>query len=125
MTLPAADFTSKHIQGYARAAIDAGKDGYFSVPLISHIADNLWVGGCIDGVKLADDFRFVVSLYPWEQYQLGPDTQRFEIEMYDAADMPDLQVLHETAELVNRCVEQGKTLVHCQAGLNRSNLVAA
>lgn len=116
------DLESHHIEGYAIADPQRRK---FSMPLISHIEDNLWTGGCIDKARLPDDFAWVVSLYPWEQFTLGPDTQRIEIEMYDHDGMPDLTLLHQTAEAVVLAVAEGKTLVHCQAGLNRSGLVAA
>lgn len=120
-----ADFESHHIEGYARAAMEAGKNGRFKCPLISHIQGNLYVGGCIDGVRLGDDFKHVVSLYKWERYALGPDTERTEVEMYDAGEIPDEGQLYELAHHVNACLKDGKTLVHCQAGLNRSNLVTA
>jgi protein-tyrosine phosphatase len=95
------------------------------VPLISHIEGNLWTGGCIDGVHLPDDFRHVLSLYPWERFLIGPDTHRLEVRLYDAAEVPDEQQLYELAGLVAGWCTEGKTLVHCQAGLNRSGLVAA
>lgn len=121
-----ADFSSHHIEGYARAAIERGQDGHFSCPLISEVLPNLWVGGCKDGVKLPDDFDLVVSLYKWEKYELGPDTERVEIEMYDAGNLPDPKQLNDIADLVNLMREyDNKVLVHCQAGLNRSNLVTA
>lgn len=119
------DLTSHHIEGYARAALEAGRPGAFSVPLVSHIEGNLWMGGCIGGVRLPDDFRFVFSLYPWEKYVIGPDTQRVELAMYDSAEMPNEKTLHDAADQVVRALAQGKTLVHCQAGLNRSGLVSA
>ena len=119
-----ADWTNHHIEGYARAAIERGQHGYFNAPLISHIQDNLWVGGCINGVKLPDDFKHVVSLYKWERYALGPNTQRHEYTMYDSADMETNEQIHQIADKVNECLADGKTLVHCQAGLNRSNLIS-
>lgn len=119
-----ADFQNHHIEGYARAAIERGMNGRFSAPLISHIEGNLYVGGCRNGVKLPDDFKHVVSLYKWERYALGPETALHEFTMYDSADMEADDQIHEIAALVNDCLEDGKTLVHCQAGLNRSNLIS-
>lgn len=120
-----ADWQNHHIEGYARAAMERGQDGRFSAPLISHIKDNLWVGGCINGVTLPDDFKHVVSLYKWERYKLGPDTTRAEFTMYDSADMENDEQLHKIADYANECLKDGKTLIHCQAGLNRSNLISA
>jgi hypothetical protein len=120
-----ADWKSHHIEGYARAAMERGQDGRFSAPLISQIDETLFVGGCINGVRLDDDFAHVVSLYKWERYTLGPNTERHEYEMYDASDVPDADLLSAIADDVNRYRAEGKTLVHCQAGLNRSNLITA
>lgn len=120
-----ADFTTHYIEGYAHAAIEAGHDGQFRAPLISHIEGNLYMGGCIHGVTLPDDFYKVFSLYPWEQYQLGSRTDRVEIRLYDSAEIPDESQLNDIANQVVESLAHGKTLVHCQAGLNRSGLISA
>ena len=121
------DFQTYHIQGYAAAVYDEGspESSHFDVPLISHIEGNLWMGGCIDGVRLDDDFQHVVSLYPWEKYALGSNTDRAEFRLYDGAEIPDERTLGQVVRYTNRCLEDGKTLVHCQAGLNRSGLISA
>lgn len=119
------DFTQHRITGTVTHAIGTGIDPNLDVPLISHVEGGLWQGGCRQGVRLPDEFDFVLSLYPWEEYELGPNTDRLEVRLYDALD----QELHQVDDLalqVNRLLEDGENvLVHCQAGLNRSGLVAA
>lgn len=101
---------------------------YFEVPYISHIRDNLYQGGCTNGLVLPEKFKYVISLYPWEKYTIpkGRDTKRTEVVMYDSEDgIPENDPgLRGLAEYVNECRAEGPTLVHCQAGLNRSGLVA-
>lgn len=122
-----ADFTSQPIEGFARIAQERGESGHFRVPLISHVEGNLWQGGCINGVHLPEDFAFVLSLYPWEQYTICGRTTRLEVKLYDAAEIPDEEQLHLLAAIVNTARDHAgerKVLVHCQAGLNRSGLLA-
>lgn len=114
-----ADLTSHRIEGVAVMG-----DTPFSAPIISHVEGNLWQGGCLGGAMLPDDFRYVLSLYPWEKYRLGPNTERREVRLYDSADGVDTATIYELAEWVNDRRAKGLTLVHCQAGLNRSGLVA-
>jgi len=125
---PSADLQTHHIEGYAAAVFDRGdpESSHFDVPLISHIVGNLWMGGCIDGVRLDNDFKHVVSLYPWEKYTLNPETtDRVEFRLYDGAGIPEEHTLGSVVRYALQCVQQGKTLIHCQAGLNRSGLISA
>lgn len=97
----------------------------FSVPFISEIADNLWQGGCADGLVLPAEIVHVVSLYPWEEYRPSVELRSvLSVRMYDSEDQAFHQV-DAIASWVNVCRADGPTLVHCQAGLNRSSLVAA
>lgn len=98
----------------------------FDVPYVTPITDNLWTGGCANGLVLPPEVDHVVSLYPWESYR---STKRLKstmaVRLYDEDDEPDPNLIRGLGEWVNACRRDGVTLVHCQAGLNRSALVAA
>ena len=97
----------------------------FDVPFISQIAPNLWQGGCEDGQVLPDFIKHLVSLYPWESYHVRHTLDSvLLVRMYDSVDQTFEQI-EELARWVNLCRRTGPVLVHCQAGLNRSSLVAA
>lgn len=97
----------------------------FDVPYMSHIIDNLWVGGCEQGLILPTNIEHVISLYPWEAYSIGHEVKSYTaIRLYDSLD----QAMDQLDDIANWAVSRlrdGETLIHCQAGLNRSNLVAA
>ena len=114
-----ADLETHHIEGIAR-------EGHtpFSCPLITPVHDNLWQGGCLNGVNLQGYFKHIVSLYPWERYNPGGELDSFvEVRLYDGPTVPDVTQLYTLARWINFCKHKGRTLVHCQAGLNRSGLL--
>jgi len=114
-----ADLTSHHIEGIALHG-----DTPFNVPLFSHIEGNLWMGGC--PVKSApEEFKYIVSLYPWEPYALAKFQVHTEAHLHDELSVPNEEQLYDLARCVNAYKQQGVTLVHCQAGLNRSGLISA
>jgi protein-tyrosine phosphatase len=97
----------------------------FDVPYVSQIAPDLWTGGCADGLILPRDIEHVVSLYPWERYDARHEVRSvLSVRMYDSLGQTFEQV-NAIASWVNVCRRSGPVLVHCQAGLNRSALVAA
>ncbi|MFB3080537.1 MAG: dual specificity protein phosphatase family protein [Nitrosomonadaceae bacterium] len=118
-----ADLTSHHIEGFALHG-----DTPFKVPLFSHIQGNLWMGGC--PVKVApNEFEYIVnlvSLYPWwEPYAIAKFQVHTRVHLNDELEIPSEDRLYALARCVNAYRRYGPTLVHCQAGLNRSGLVAA
>lgn len=123
------DFTKHRITGFVPHAQARGLDPNLDVPLITHVLDglpgSLWQGGCMGGILLPEGFDYVLSLYPWEAYGLHEGVERDEVRMYDSLDQGFEQV-EELASGVAQRLRDGQTvLVHCQAGLNRSGLLAA
>lgn len=114
-----ADLTSHRIEGIAHMG-----NTPFSVPLFSQIDGNLWSGGCPRG-QTPKELDFIICLYPWEPYQIHEHQVYTQARLFDSGEMPSTQLLIALARHVNECRAIGPTLVHCQAGLNRSGLVTA
>lgn len=96
----------------------------FKVAFISQIEGNLWQGGVQTGLELPHFFKHIISVYPWEAYQVKHNLDSsMAVMMYDSLDQ-SMEQVDAIANWINVCVKSGPTLVHCQAGLNRSSLVA-
>src|SRR3990167_9566258 len=116
-----ADLETHHIEGIAREG-----NTRFNARLITPVDDSLGQGGCINGVNLQGYFKHIVSLYPWEQFDPGADLDSFiAVRLYDGPTVPNEEQLISLARWINICRTHGRTLVHCQAGLNRSGLLTA
>ena len=98
----------------------------FDVPFMTEVVPGLWQGGCENDLVLPDFIEHVVSLYPWERYTIEHRLYSFmEVTMYDDSSGVSAEQVDRLARWVNVCRQTGPTLVHCQAGLNRSALIVA
>lgn len=101
----------------------------FDVPFISHIEGNLYQGGCKDGLVLPESIDHVFALYAKKPYIIQnrpgkPPVQVTEVLMNDVDVMPPFSTVLSLARDVHEACGKGRTLVHCEAGLNRSGLIA-
>lgn len=121
-------FATHRITGFVPHAQKRGMDPNLDVPLISKVTDLLWQGGCPDQfrVELPEGFDYVLSLYPWgAPYGLPDGCTRDVVTMYDSLDQSTAEAQELAGVLADKIKNGKRVLVHCQAGLNRSGLIAA
>lgn len=98
----------------------------FHAPVVSEIGYNLWVGGCETGLILPKNIKHLISLYPWEKYKLKHELDsNLTVKMFDEEENFSGELIDQIAAWAAARMLDGPTLIHCQAGLNRSNVVAA
>ncbi len=94
--------------------------------LFNSLEGHLWIGSTPAAQPGSHAmFTFIVNLYPWEQYPMSEHQVMLMAPLLDSDQMPNEDVLNMLAEYVNMARRVGPTLVHCQAGRNRSALICA
>jgi protein-tyrosine phosphatase len=84
-------------------------------------ADNLWWGSQPTEIW---DYKYVFALNGMPKYFVE-NGQEVVIRPFNDGAVPDEEMLHDLAQRVLKATRKGKTLVHCQAGINRSSLIVA
>lgn len=94
---------------------------------ISHIYENIYMGGCFNGLKLPYHIKHVISLDEYHRYDIDGLNVTYDVfQMLDIDEKPDYHSFMEPAQLAYEYFKTGEdTLIHCQAGVNRSGLVTA
>lgn len=95
------------------------------MPFITQVEGNLWQGGCRSDLVLPAFFEHMISLYPWETYLIEHALNSvLAVSMYDGDNIDSAEVT-SIGDWAVYCAEKGPTLIHCQAGVNRSSLIVS
>lgn len=84
------------------------------------IVPNLFLGSQPSSI---DKFKYVFAMNGRPTYWIPVGKMVFCRPFHDCELVPDVEMLHDTAEMVLECSKKGPTLVHCMAGINRSSLI--
>ena len=105
---------------------------WFDAPYMQEIDDvfgdgvSLWVGGGDKSFILPDHILHYFCMSPWHHYQIDHDIDtQVVMRLHDSRSQETGDKILAVAAMVVECAKEGPTFVHCQAGLNRSNLVVA
>jgi protein-tyrosine phosphatase len=90
---------------------------------IDQIAENLFVGGNPTQDE-AEKFKFIVAMNHTPNYRRPNETFLFVAPIKDEPGRPPIEFLRKVAKCAEAYVDQGPTLIHCTAGLNRSAMIA-
>jgi hypothetical protein len=128
---------SARVYGWAKCLYDKGLDPEIDLPMLTQVTGpeinetigELWVGGAGIWPKaphsLPEDFHYVLQLTKKEHFLVGPSTYREVLALADTAAQGFDEVDALATQVAARVAMGQKVLVHCQAGMNRSGLVAA
>lgn len=116
------------------------KNGFMNHPMLSHIDGNLYVGmsphywdnpTAQGGATEHEDFREIFNYlhFPGYEYKVFPNQIMHAYKCWDdkgGGNPIPREIIREHALKINLALTQGyPVLVHCQMGINRSNLFAA
>jgi protein-tyrosine phosphatase len=120
----------------AKASFNQPIEGYLattgqklSTDLFTELTPMLWMGGTPTDLldkTLPSYFRANLNLYHWGNTIIPQGVEYLEFEMYDTQrDGVDTAKIWELAAWAYKQSRTRVTLINCQAGINRSGLVAA
>lgn len=96
-----------------------------SLPRISHIHGNIYVGSWPDG-EVPAPIKNIIRCCPHRTpYVLGEGQRKVDGYLFDSSEKPDFNHVCELVAAGVAFAEDGPTLIHCKGGLNRSGLIAA
>lgn len=114
--------SSDRIQGRLLIAV-TGQEVDIDMPYISHVWGNFYVGGVEYGIKLPYHFRNVIQLFSYESYDIEHTPVGHWVFQLSDSTSQELSEVDEIARIAIEAGKLGHTLIHCQAGMNRSCLV--
>lgn len=92
----------------------------------NEIVDNLWIGAQPrDPYESIQDFKYVICCNGMPYYNIKPWQIVVVAPFDDCHALPPEDFLDKLATLASEYAYEGKTLVHCLAGINRSAMVTA